>query len=232
MAIVASEPEGGNFPRILAPDGIQAAVCCDVVDRGLVESEWQGEKKTSHKVSIHFLLDEQIPSRWSHPHTNEVVMVPPELAGRPFGISRWFTLSLHEKSALRHFLKTWRGKDFTADQLKGFDLETLIGAPAAITIVHNYAESKDRYYANLEGISRLPKQWEAPTIPTDYVRIKDREQRDNGGNGRPAPAAQPAAANTYGRGPDADWDGEPIPSQDFGGGPEDDLPFMRMDPLF
>ena len=34
MSTHVSEPKGGDFTRILPPDGPQSAICVDVVDRG------------------------------------------------------------------------------------------------------------------------------------------------------------------------------------------------------
>ena len=176
MAIIAKEPEGGGGTRILAPDGLQPAICVDVVDHGMQESK---NGKVAHKVAIYFLLNETIPTKWKHPQTDEVVEVPEKLIGLPFGINRWFTNSLFERAALRIFLKTWRGKDFTEAELEGFDLEKLIGVPAALNIVYNHSDFTGKWYANIEGVSKLPPTWDAPEIPKDYVRIQDREPREN-----------------------------------------------------
>jgi len=213
MAIIVKEPETSGGPRILSPAGLQAAVCCDVVDRGLVEEEYSGEKTTKHKVSIHFLLAKTIPSgQWKHPHTNETVDVPDFLEGRPYGVSRWFTMSLHEKASLRQFLEAWRGRSFTPQELQGFDLEKLIGVGAGLTIVHKVSERTGNYYAKIQGASLLPEEWATPEIPDDYVRIEDRE------DDTPEENTQPASGSEAGRPPDGDWSGEPVPE-------DDDLPF-------
>jgi hypothetical protein len=220
MPIIAKAPENSDFPNLLAPDGLQAAICSDIVDMGIVEDEYQGTPRSRHMIRIVFLLDEKIPKRWTHPHTSEVVEVSDELAGRPFGVSRRFNLTLHEKGALRQFLKTWRGKDFTPDELMGFDVESLIGVPCALNIVHNQNEHTGKWYANLEGVSRLPKQWTAPTIPDDYQRLQDREPREERkAHATPPPSGTPTSLrHEGGRGPDADFSGEPMPD-------DDELPF-------
>ena len=221
MAIYANPPKDGDFVRILAPQGLQAAVCCDVVDRGLQEQEWQGKVKMVPKVSVHFLLAKLIPSTWTHPHTQEVVEVPGELAGRPYGVNRWFTNSLAETASLRQFLMAWRGRDFTDAELKKFDLEKLIGAPAGLNIIHKRAEDGSRWYANIQGALQLPEGWVAPLIPENHVRLKDRPPRE-GDAPKATPAAPPESPNTYGRGPESDWSGEPTPEEP---GLDDGLPF-------
>jgi hypothetical protein len=58
-----------------------------------------------------------------------------EYAGKPFMVSKFYTLSLNEKASLRKDLQSWRGKPFTEEELKGFDVEKLIGANCLLNIV-------------------------------------------------------------------------------------------------
>jgi len=102
---------------------------------------------------------------------------------RPFLVwSRNFTPSLHEKSALRAFLKQWFGRDLTAAELDEFDTESLIGRTARLSIVHN--DYNGNTYANI-GLVR-PDKSDSPLAPSGhYTRIEDREQ-DEDGKFRPA----------------------------------------------
>jgi len=50
MSILISEPKGGDFTRILPPDGPQSAVCVDVVDRGEQRAEFAGVVSTKRKI--------------------------------------------------------------------------------------------------------------------------------------------------------------------------------------
>lgn len=220
MSIIVKRPENAGVD-LLAPDGLQAAVCCDVEDLGDVVNERYNN--VSHKIKLHFLLAETIPTQYRHPQTGENIEVPEFLVGRPYGVGRRFTASLHEKATLRQFLKTWRGKDFTSAELEGFDLENLVGVPAALNIVHNYSETSDRWFANIEGISKLPVAWDAPKIPDDYVRRKDREDK---GTDDGTPTVNERSGNTQAFGPGPDTTDDPIPeSVAEGFEPDDDLPF-------
>lgn len=64
--------------------------------------------------------------------------------------SKPFKLSLHEKSALFQFLKSWKGEPPKA----GFDTETLRGHGAQITVDHGVSQ-KGRTFANIVSISPL-----------------------------------------------------------------------------
>lgn len=162
MAIIAKN-EGGTFTP--APEGQFQAVCVDVVDMGILESTWEGKVRKVHKIRIVFQLDELGED------------------GKPFMVSQFLTLSLGEKANLRKFLESWRGKKFSADELRdGFDVEKLIGAGALIQVVH--AEKGEKVYANIQSIMKAPKG-AAPLQPKDYVRVQDRPE-----NGASTPDAR------------------------------------------
>lgn len=145
-----------------APEGVKAAVCVDVVDKGMQETEW-GSK---HKCRV----------VWEIPDTME--------DGRRFTIGKSYTVSLHEKSTLYKDLKSWRGKPFTAAELAGFDLEKLIGAPCQLVITH---EDKDgSVFANVTAIMKAdPANRLTPS--GSYQRVKDRQPAQ----GAPTPATPP-----------------------------------------
>lgn len=215
MSTNVSEPKGGDFTRILPPDGLQSAICVDVVDRGEQRVEYNGVVSTKRKLSIHWLLTENIPEKlWTHPKTGEVQEVPDKIGGKPFMVNRWFTASLHENAALRNFLRVWRGKEFTGLELEEFDVDNVIGVPAMLTIQYN--DSNGKWYANIEGASRLPNGMEAMVMPSDYVRFQDRPPRED----------EETAGTSVSEPPKPDWSGVDRQAEGFEE-PSDDLPFSR-----
>jgi hypothetical protein len=137
-----------------APDGVQPAVCCDIVDLGMIATQWEGKKRVSHKVYLVWQIAEL------HPET-----------GKRFTVRRRYTASLHEKADLRKDLQSWRGRTFTNDELAAFDLDKVLGAPALLNIVHTMKDGST--WANVEAIMPLPKG-QAPLVVQDYIREKDR----------------------------------------------------------
>lgn len=190
MAIVAAKSSGGYTPH---PEGQFSAVCVDVHDVGLVTVTFNGRTHQKHKVDIYFWCGE-----WKELDDGRRV---------PVTVRERFTLSLDERGRLRPFLESWRGRAFTEEEEKGFDLEQLIGAPAFVQVTHN--ESGGRVYANITTIMRLPKGMERLGIPTGYVRVKDRPPRD--GDTQPAGAV-----------PGLDRD---VPPPDYDSSDDPDLPF-------
>jgi hypothetical protein len=155
VPIIASAK--GSF--IPAPEGTWQGVCIDVVDLGIEEYEYKGKKISAHKVQIRWILDAE----------------PALESGKPHMAVRKFTLSLGEKSKLKPFLESWRGRKFTDAELEGFDVENLIGANAQIQILHNHKNGNT--YSNVEGILPLGRGMTKMEVPADYVRQYIRDER-------------------------------------------------------
>lgn len=158
MPIIASYNQKDFTP---APEGLHQAVCVDVVDKGLVDGPW-GPKPT-------------IQIRWQLEQADEAT-------GKRFMVVANYNLSLNEKANLRKILKGWRGRDFTAEELKGFDLEKLVGANCQLQLIHNLSDN-GRTYANVQTVVPIGKGMVKIEPEPDYVRMKDR------------PAQQAAHAN-------------------------------------
>ena len=124
-------------------------MCCDVADLGVVETTWQGETKSQHKVRLVWQLAAKMED------------------GRPFSIGRRYGLTLHEKSSLAKDLKSWFGKP-PPDNL---DLEKLIGQNCQIVVTHN--ERDGTTYANVQSVLKPGKT--KLKVDPDFVRFKDRE---------------------------------------------------------
>ncbi len=129
-----------SAPRNPVPEGTNHAICVGVIDLG-TQPPMEGSqfsKGPTPKVMLSFEFpDERI-----------------EIDGKslPRVLSREFTKSLHKKAGLRQFLDAWRGTAFTPEELKGFELASLIGVNAIVTIVHN-----ERGYEVLKQAAKLMK---------------------------------------------------------------------------
>jgi hypothetical protein len=137
------------------PAGTYGAVCIKVIDLGTQPVVWEGDTKYQRKVFIQWELDEQMEDK------------------RPFVTGRKFTVSMHEKANLRAFLKGWRGRDFTDEELQGFNPQKLIGAPCMLSLV----QAGD--YVNVASAAKLPKGMVPlkPTNPTVYFSLDDFDEK-------------------------------------------------------
>jgi hypothetical protein len=135
-----------------APEGLHAAVCVDVVDRGLKETRW-GLK---HKLMLVWEINARMDN------------------GRPFTVHKHYTCSLHEKSILHKDLKAWRGRPFTPEELDAFDLETVLNSQCQVLVTH--ATRDGTVYADVTTVTKaVPGQNLQPS--GHYVRVQDRKSQ-------------------------------------------------------
>lgn len=152
MGIIISESSGGNFAeRKPLEAGAYPAVCDMVVDLGVQQSPG-GLYAPKRSVLLRF----QIPSE------RVEITRDGQTVDLPAVISRTLGLSLNEKATLRQLLQSWRGRAFTPEELKAFDLVNVLGKPAFINVTHS--TKGDRTYANLTSLMPLPKGMPAPTL--------------------------------------------------------------------
>jgi hypothetical protein len=72
-------------------------------------------------------------------------------------VGKWYTASIGEKANLRKDLVNWRGREFTDDELKGFDVKKLLGVPCMLSLTPN-----DKGKVRVTGIMKLPQGTTCP----------------------------------------------------------------------
>ena len=127
--------ETGDFKP--HPEGIHPAVCVDVMDLGLVETDFQGVKKLVNKVKLTFESEAKGDD------------------GKPCTVSKNFTASLHPKAKLAEFLGKWRGRPVAPGE--SIDLQKLIGACCTLVLSHQQNLS-GKTYAAIDAVSKPTKK--------------------------------------------------------------------------
>lgn len=145
MPIIA---ENKGTVHVPVPMGNHIARCVEMIQIGtIVETTGIYAGKESHKVRL----------TWETPdETHDFGK-----GQQPFLISKEFTLSMHEKATLRKALESWRGKAFTEDEAKAFDITVLIGKPCMLSIIHKTSKGGN-IYAEVSSIATLPKNFSCP----------------------------------------------------------------------
>ncbi len=187
MPLIATAGDSKNYTP--APEGTHQGVCVDVIDLGMKPNPYK-DGALQRKVDLAWQLNELRDD------------------GKRFVVYKRYTLSVHEKAALRHDLESWRGKPFTRDEEMGFDVESVIGANCLINVIHK-AGTKDatKVFANVVSISPLLKGM--PKIAMEgYAR----------------PTAQQAASEPA----DQEHEEPPPATQEL---TDDDIPFAWALPL-
>lgn len=155
MSLTVNEGAASAIP--LLPEDVYPAVCSMLVDLGDQYSEKFG--KTSRKVLIGWELPTEKLDN-----------------GEPRRLSNTYTASLNAKGNLRKDLISWRGRDFTPDELKAFDLRNIVGVPCMISVIHKLGQDGQKR-AVIGGVMKLPKGM-VPSAPSVEPTIFDLDAPD------------------------------------------------------
>lgn len=145
MGFIAKDSGGGDFKRV--PAGVYIGRCYSLIDLGTQLTTGQFGEKLQHKIRLSWELFGEDES--GAPLT--VVIDGKEV---PMTISKSYTVSLHEKASLRKDLAAWRGKDFSDEEAKAFDVSRLVGAWCMVNATQS--ESNGKTYTNIAGLTPLP----------------------------------------------------------------------------
>jgi hypothetical protein len=148
------EDTGGSFER--CPPGMHLSRCYRIVDLGTQKTEYMGQTKYLHKImlgwEIHGMHDDGTPMKMQD--------------GRPFAIFKNYTLSWSEKANLRLDLQSWRGKQFTEEEMRRFDLANVLGAWCMLNIIERPAKTGNKIYSNVDGVTPVPAMIKQNGLPT------------------------------------------------------------------
>ena len=158
MSLTARDSGGGSFTPV--SPGMHLARCYRIVDMGTQKSEFQGQVKHLQKVMLQFEV-----------HGEDDDGKPLVTAkGEPMSISKNFTLSLAEKATMRKDLQAWRGRDFTPEELRGFELKNVLGAWAMIT-ASKAVGNNGKEYTNIVSINPVPMAIKKAGLPEGFNKL-------------------------------------------------------------
>jgi hypothetical protein len=208
MSLIASE--SSSAPRTLAPAGTHVARCVQLVDLGTQDDTYLGEPKISHKVRI----------TWELPY--ELHVFDKEKGEQPFFLSKKYTLSLGEQATLRKDLESWRGRQFTEEELRGFDLKNILGAACQITVLHKTSKTSGKVREEVSAVTPLAKGMNAPQAISELLSYDVDEGRSD--NYRKLPKflqEDIAKCHEWRQMEENETNSEPPPKEDE----EDNIPF-------
>lgn len=123
--------------------GVRIGICIAVIELGTSDDTYKGETRKRRKVNI----------CWELP--GDTIEIDGQK--KPTARSKTYSMSLGEKSSLRKDLVAWRGREFTAKELEGFQLSNLLGKAAQINIA-----TKDDGGDRIAGIMPVMQGQEVP----------------------------------------------------------------------
>jgi len=153
MSLLISEPKGGDY--VLPPVGNHLARCYRVIDLGTQKTTWDGIEKSAKKVMIVWELHGESDA-------GEPLITSD---GRPLAVSRRFTPSLSKKAALRAFLISWRGRDFSEEEKDAFHLKNILDKWCMVNITQTVSPKNGKTYSNISAASKVPSAIQKAGIP-------------------------------------------------------------------
>ena len=141
-----------NFESV--PSGMHLARCYRIIDLGTQKSEYMGQVKYLHKIML----------GWEIHGTNDDGTPLKMRDGRPFAIFKNYTLSWSEKATLRGDLQSWRGKPFTQEEMRRFDLKTVLNAWCMLNVIER-AGKDGNMYVNVSGVTPVPAMIKKNGLP-------------------------------------------------------------------
>ncbi len=142
--------------RVPVDAGPTRGICYMCVDLGTSLSEFDGKMK--RQVLLGFEL----------PDFEESSKVDGRDVTYRRTINKFATLSMNEKATLRKMLEAWRGKVFTDEEIKSYDLFSVVGQTALINIVHKMSNGQPK--ADIGSITALPRGMSA--CKSDHPEIR------------------------------------------------------------
>jgi hypothetical protein len=166
MGFVASAG-GGDFRQV--PPGAYIGRCYALIDLGTQVNEKFAT--SSHKIILRWEL-------FGDDDEGQPLTVVRDGKTLPMTVSKEYTVSLNDKANLRKDLAAWRGKDFSTDEAKAFDVSKLLGAYCMVNVTTSEG-SNGKTYSNVAGLTPLPGALKAskPAGVHELVRF-DLDQPD------------------------------------------------------
>ena len=168
MGFVASDSGGGDFKKV--PQGVHMGRCYSLIDLGTQLVRSQHGDKQLHKIRIAWEL-------FGEDNDGNPLTIERDGNVTPMTINKSYTLSLNEKANLRKDLESWRGRAFTDEEAKGFDISKLLNVYCMINVTHS--ETNGKTYANVASITPIPSALKnAKPEPIHEVVVFDLDNPD------------------------------------------------------
>lgn len=142
---------GGDFTP--APAGTHLARCVGCISLGTQEPN-SPQFSPAFKILLVWELPEELLD-----------------SGKAMTVSKELTCSLADKANLRHLLESWRGRQFTKEELDGFDVQQVVDVPCMLTVIHK-TSAKGKNYADVSAATKLPKSMPSKPRVNELVRYE------------------------------------------------------------
>lgn len=160
----AKQPE--KQERELVKAGTYPAYLYRIIYLGTQKKTFEGKETQQQKIWVDFELPTEVVE-YEDKDTKEKKSFVRTLGAE-------YTLSLSEKGKLLPMIQGWIGRSLTQDELQGFDVFSLIGKGAFLTVVHTTAKNGTEY-ANIASVAPVMQGFTMPKSVNENVEIGKEE---------------------------------------------------------
>lgn len=161
MGFILTDNGGGDFEMI--PEATYIATCVLLADLGTQPNTHpQGNGGDLEKLYVGFELNSC------------------DSKGVPFTIGDSYTAAFSQKANLRKILEAWRGRVFTEDELRAFDIRNVLGKSCSIGILHKPGKEAGKKFPRIGSVQALPGGVPAyvPSVTPWTFSVNDFNQAD------------------------------------------------------
>lgn len=154
------EDTGPVFKPI--PAGMHLARCYRIIDMGTQETNFEG--KVDYKRKLKFVWEVHSEDEHGTPLKTD--------KDEPFVITKDYTNTWGEKGTLRKDLQSWRGKEFTDEEQRRFDIKNVLDKWCMLNVTHKAGKTAGKVYANVTALTPVPSQIKTIGLPVAFNKAE------------------------------------------------------------
>jgi hypothetical protein len=154
------EDTGSNFKPV--PAGMHLARCFRIIDMGTQETSFEG--KVDYKRKLKFVWEVHGEDEHGTPLKTD--------KDEPFVITKDYTNTWGDKGTLRKDLQSWRGREFTPDEQRRFDIKNVLDKWCMLNVTHKARKSAGKVYANVTALTPVPSQIKTIGLPVAFNKAE------------------------------------------------------------
>jgi hypothetical protein len=142
----------------IVPVGFHLARCFRIIDIGTQSSIIEDKVRYQRKIKIYWEV---------YVKESEHVSLS-QLDSQPLIVTKDYTLSWADKSILQIDLQSWRGRPFTLEEQRRFDLKNVLDKWCILNVTHEAKETSDGVYVNILDITPVPNEVRPSRFPDGH----------------------------------------------------------------
>lgn len=160
MGYTMSKTGSSSSDLELVPPGAHLARCYRIIDLGTQRTSSSAGATHRPEIAVQFEV-------WDEDANGNLLVADD---GGPLVISKSYALSLAETASLRKDLTSWRGKEFSPVELRGFVLKNILGQWAMIAVALAEGGDGDEY-SSIISISGVPDEISKAGLPAGHHKL-------------------------------------------------------------